>query len=785
MRLSTSIAVFAASATVLHGAAHAEAYRLAIPAGTLGQALASLGRQAHVSIGVSDPQVANIRVKGLFGSFTVERALSRLLRGKPARPIAVGSRTFIVVAAPPPKRILVRRQRPSTRPANTASTAVRPAVDMQEIIVTGSKRETPLAAFPGPVTVIGEEALIEGQGLKGSDALVSRLPIVTSTYLGPGRNKLFLRGIADSSFNGPTQATVAQYFGDARINFTAPDPDLQLYDFDQIELIPGPQATLYGAGSLGGVIRVVPNAPQLDRVAGRLSIGGSATWNGRPGYDGAGVLNVPLINDVAAVRLVGYRSIQGGYIDDVWRKLRDINDVKIWGARSSFRAVFADHWIMDITGLAQRIRADDAQYSKDTGEPLKTAGSIQQNHSNSYSLLSTSIRKRDGPLQLSVTGAITRQSVHERYDATLEKKPRVFDQSTDITLRSVEGRVWPARASGFRWLAGATLTQNHFTQERSLGLPGSPNAVPGLRNRQTETAVFGEFTLPLIASLTLTSGARLAHASISGGPIDPAAASVRQKQGQTFFLPSIGLSGRPLRDLLVYGRYQQGFRPAGFAIFGDIVQRFRSDRMKAVEAGLRFAPRSKSLEVDGSVAYTRWDDIQADSLDLSGLPATINIGNGRIYTASLQLSWHPVSSLEIEAAGVFNNSRVTNPLLGIIGVVHSTLPNVARFNGRVGARQTMRIGSAVDLTFSGAGHYVGKSRLGAGAVLGRDQGGWLQVDLGAEVSWARGQVTLSVLNLLNSAANRFAFGSPFTISENDPVTPVRPRTLRLGCDIRF
>src|SRR3546814_3098560 len=99
---------------------------------------------------------------------------------------------------------------------------------------------------------------------------------LSSTHLGAGRNKLFIRGIADSSFTGPTQATVGQYLGDIRLSYNAPDPDLRLYDVDNVEVLEGPQGTLYGAGSLGGIIRVVPNAPNpdamiLDRKSTRLN----------------------------------------------------------------------------------------------------------------------------------------------------------------------------------------------------------------------------------------------------------------------------------------------------------------------------------------------------------------------------------------------------------------------------------------------------------------------------------------------------------------------------------
>ena len=105
-------------------------------------------------------------------------------------------------------------------------------------------------------------------GAQGSEAVLDRLPMLASTSLGPGRNKIYIRGVADSSFNGPSQSIVGQYLGDVRLTFNAPDPDLQLYDMRRVELLEGPQGTLYGTGSLGGILRLVPNGPTCRHLAG-------------------------------------------------------------------------------------------------------------------------------------------------------------------------------------------------------------------------------------------------------------------------------------------------------------------------------------------------------------------------------------------------------------------------------------------------------------------------------------------------------------------------------------
>src|SRR3546814_3797556 len=129
------------------------------------------------------------------------------------------------------------------------------AAAQDEIIVTASKTDLPHSHFAGVVTQLDGGDLAFG-GERGMDSILSRTASVSSTHLGPGRNKLFIRGIADSSFTGPTQSTVGQHFGDIRLSYNAPDPDLRPYDIDTVEILEGPPGTFYGSGSLGRLISV-------------------------------------------------------------------------------------------------------------------------------------------------------------------------------------------------------------------------------------------------------------------------------------------------------------------------------------------------------------------------------------------------------------------------------------------------------------------------------------------------------------------------------------------------
>ncbi len=267
--------------------AHAQdRQRIDIESGQLSEAVPQLARQAGISIAVTSDRLWRARGQPVHGSFTVEDALARLLQGTGSRAVRLSETSWRIERAP---------ASPSRKPAQ-APTPAEVAADGSEdapIVVTASKLDQNYRDLASVAHIIGGDDLSFG-GERGTDSILSRLASVASTHLGSGRNKLFIRGMADSSFTGPTQSTVGEYFGDLRLSYNAPDPDLRLYDVDRVEILEGSQGTLYGAGSLSGIIRLVPNEP--DPVAFGLDtrMGVSVTQHGKPGGDIAATLNLPL-----------------------------------------------------------------------------------------------------------------------------------------------------------------------------------------------------------------------------------------------------------------------------------------------------------------------------------------------------------------------------------------------------------------------------------------------------------------------------------------------------------
>ncbi len=780
-----------------------------LPAGRLGDALLALGRQSGTSIVVGDPALWARRVPAVRGRMSAREALDRLATAAHADIVAAGAVGWRLTARAP-------RAIPVKRP-KVVTIAAPPAVQGADIVVTGSKRDVRLRDFAGQVALLdGVDLALGGAG--GTEAILARLASVSSTHLGAGRNKLFIRGIADSSFTGPTQTTVGQYFGDLRLSYNAPDPDLRLYDIASVEVLEGPQGTLYGAGSLGGIIRTVPNAPKLGAVSASIAGGLSATWHGDPGADLGATLNVPL-GERVALRVVGYGVSEGGYIDNPVLDRRDVNRTRIGGGRAALRLDAGNGWTIDLGGIGQWTKGDDSQYADRDAPPLTRSSAIVQGFSADYAMGQVVVSGEIGGLKVKSSTGIVSQTLTERYDATLPAadptlpstnwpafgsplttaagSPRVFAQRNATSLIANETRVWRPMRNGFGWVVGGSFTHNRTRLSRSLGPVDAPAPVTGVTNSIDEATLYGEASVQLVRGLTATAGARVTRASLAGTGEDIAPARletvalararVTADRIETSVLPSASLVAAVLPKVSLYGRYQQGFRPGGLAIESDFVRRFENDRVRTLESGVRYGLAGiDSAYLSASVSHTIWQDIQADFIDATGLPSTANIGDGRIWTFSAAGGWKPVAGLTLDAGFTYNDSRVTEPSAALFVALArmSQVPNIARYAGRLGAEYRRDVGRDLELRVYGWARYVGRSRLGVGPVLGEEQGDYLDTALTARVGRPALGVTLGVTNLTDSVGNRFALGTPFQVGSGQ-ITPQRPRTLRIGLDAAF
>ena len=797
---SASLSLLIAAAPI-----HAsETAPLDLPAGRLSDAVAALAMQTGASVSVADGMIWSMRVVAIRGRMSAEDALRRLLRGSRGRLVGLGGNSFRIVPAAIPRA--ARRVAPPIQ-----QQAIVEEDEGQAIIVTASKRDTRLRDFAGSVSLLDGADLSFG-GEQGMESILARVASLSSTHLGAGRNKLFIRGIADSSFTGPTQATVGQYLGDMRLTYNAPDPDLRLYDIQSVEILEGPQGTLYGAGSLGGVIRIVRNAPDLGETGGALSGGFSATAPGDPSGDLGGMINLPVAGDRIAIRAVGYGITEGGYIDDVWRGKQDVNRTRIAGGRATLRVDAGDGWTVDLGGIYQDNHGRDSQYADRNLGGLNRASRVPGGFDADYALGEVVVTKKWDDISFLSSTGIIRQHLDERYDASMANAPdRQFRQRNSTHMFATENRLWRPNRDGYGWVLGASYTRNRTDLERSLGPVGAQMPVTGVANLVNEATLYGEASVEPVRGLTLTGGARYTWSKLGGGAdnalpafspaLDAARAAITASRHERRLLPSASVSAALVPGLLVYARYQQGFRPGGLTVESGFVRRFRNDRVSTMETGLRYGARGRDpVDLSLSLSYTSWDNIQADFIDGGGLPSTDNIGDGRIYSLSAAIGWRPLRGLTLDAAATYNDSRVTDPSAALLLVLasaplndatgaktggQSRIPNVARFTTRIGADYRLPIRDRLEFRINGWVRYIGKSRLGIGPILGDLQGDYLDTALTARIGRPDLGVSLSVTNLTDAIGNRFALGTPFATTNGGQITPLRPRTIRLGVDTSF
>ena len=785
---AAAIAIFGASP-----AAAAESRNFNIPAQRLDNALIALGNETQISIGGIDQRLAGARSKPVRGRMTIAQALTMMLRGTGFTFQIVDSETVRIVPVPPPRPRT--KPAPAPRPTPNRPRIAVPTLPPTEIVVTATKQGQPLDSYAGTAHIETVGGIGIGQS-QGTAAFVGRIPTLSSTNLGPGRNKLFVRGIADSSFSGPTQSTVGIYLGDLRLTYNAPEPDLRLYDIDRVEVIEGPQGTLYGAGALGGIIRIVPKMADAGAFRASATAGRSVTRDGAPGYDLGGMINLPLLTDRVGLRVVGYKQLEGGYIDNARLGTENGNRTRIEGARANLRIEPGDNWTIDINGLLQNIDTRDGQYAE-TDQPRRThAANIAQPHDNDFKAAGVEIAKGWGDLKLISSTGIVDHDLSEVFDATGyggKSEIQIFEEHEAIRLLTHETRLSHRGPSGNSWVAGFGLVRNIDRIDRRLGRLDAPAALGRLRNQQTEIAVFGEATQRIAPRLSGTLGARMVFAETIGELMGGSGEDFEPKRRQVRFLPTAALSWKPNSDLLTFVRYQSGFRSGGIAITAgqtNAAQRFDSDSIHTAELGIRLGSESDTAgpRFSGGITtfYSIWTDIQADLIGFDGLPFTENIGRGTVYGAEINARWHASDHLFFDGALFVNRSALTNPAEGLEEADERPLPNIARTGARFSAAWERSLSANLTFKLDGTVRLIGASSLGTTAPLILEHSETTQVDLSASVVASRGwAISLDATNLLDASGNTFSYGNPFTVADGKQITPLRPLTIRFGIRAGF
>jgi iron complex outermembrane receptor protein len=203
-----------------------------------------------------------------------------------------------------------------TTPAPTTSHS------LEEVVVTAQRRRETVQKVPMTIQAFTGTTLAK-LNVTSIDSLLKYTPNVTFNNTGPGEGNIYMRGLSAGSAGNQSSATagnfpnVALYLDDQSMQFPGRNADVYFADMDRVEVLEGPQGTLFGGGAEAGALRYITNKPNLDKFSGNFETTDGITVGGGPNTAVTGTVNAPLVPGKLALRLTGYDDNQGGYIDNV------------------------------------------------------------------------------------------------------------------------------------------------------------------------------------------------------------------------------------------------------------------------------------------------------------------------------------------------------------------------------------------------------------------------------------------------------------------------------------
>ncbi len=780
-------ALLAAAAIALPAPALAAPRDFRLPAKPLATALVDFAVQADVSINAGAARACRRLSNAVAGRMEPTEALRRLLDGTGCGFEFIDARTV--------------RIRPVTSGVAAPARAPTPPPDrptsVQEVIVTATRWPSVAARLPYAVSSVAEERLRRDDVRDALD-LTELTPGFAVTNLGPGRDKLIVRGLSDGPLTGRIQSTVGIYLDDTRLTYNAPDPDLRLVDIERVEILRGPQGSLYGVGSIGGVYHVVTRAPQPGVLEGGVAAGAAMTRDGDPSWSVEAVVNLPVFADRGAVRLVGWEERSGGYIDDAGLGAENVNGTVRRGFRVSGLTEILPGWSLRASGLSQTITSEDTQYAESGLAELTRENAVQEPHHNDFAGGSVSLAGEIPHARVRWTSAFLHHKLSSRYDAS-EVLPAFgaplgpaapFDERSASETFVTELNFASPLGARHPWLFGVFYSEGHEELQARLHDPGLLY-VEQRADEVAEVAVYGEASFRR-GPWTLIAGGRFFWASV-----DTESSVHMPGAGDRLFADSLTDSGFAPKyvaryqftdRLMVYVQAAEGYRTAGFNTAGVIGQpfssgpggpqprrRFGGDELWSYEAGGKWTNPDIGFSLQAAVFHVRWKDVQSTQLLASGLPYTATLGDAETFGLEAEAAW-TVGPFDFHANVLLNEPELVSPAPGYPARPDSELAGVGRFAAAMSVHYERPLSAGVMLEADGRFAYVGRSRLTFDAATAPDMGDYGALRLKGGLRTKRWRASLYVENATDSEGDTFAYGNPFTIRLRDQHTPQRPLT---------
>jgi iron complex outermembrane recepter protein len=737
---------------------------------SLEDALIEWGAKVGVTVMINTSTIDRKITQKVQGTFTARVALLELLRDSGLTYTEEGDRIRIV---PTKKFTLSNLREDSLMPEAPVSSDSEPSAtqttvkeshrnSIEEVVVTAQKREERLQDVPIPVTALTATSLVENNEVKIQDYYTQ----IPGLSFSPGlfsSSLLSIRGITTGG--ALTTSTVGVMIDDVPFGGTGQliIPDFDPGDLARIEVLRGPQGTLYGASSMGGLLKFVTVDPTTTGISGRVEGGASDVHNGaEAGYNFRGSINVPLSSDLA-VRVNAFHRQDPGYIDNPVLGIKGANEDHADGAHVAVLWSPLDTLSVKLSALYQDTRADSTSdfttIDYITAQPL---GDLQQGYIRGAAPYDTKVQA----YSVTLKGKIGGVDVTSITGFNINHNTNVFDVTPLLgpyTLNGVPGTAF----NGFGVLgtpSPVNASARKVTQEVRLSAPIGQSAEILLGGYYThenssftqvinatdpytaelagqwlggnvesstfrEYAAFVDFTYHFTERFQVQLGGREseirteAQPYLETGPFLTALSPLTSP----YLNPGLTSKSNPFTylftpqfkfspDVMLYVRLASGYRPGGpnQSLPGAPAE-FKPDKTNDYEIGLKADVLDRTLSFDMSVYYISWKDIQLGLTNLdTGVAYTGNAGNAKSQGVEISVESRPLGGLRIAGWVAIGEAELTQAfppgavVSGTYGAEGDPLPDSSRFSGNLSADEEVPLSTSVTGYAGASVSYVGQ-----------------------------------------------------------------------------
>jgi outer membrane receptor protein involved in Fe transport len=611
---------------------------------------------------------------------------------------------------------------------------------LEEIVVSASRQGTEsVQRVPMAISVVSATEL-ENKGL-GSVADFGRtIPSVNMQEDSPGVNAIEMRGVVTT---GPDITTLqdrsltSTYLDDAPISIQSANPDLKVFDLERIEVIRGPQGTLYGAGSMSGTIRLITKKPDSHEFSGSFDTALSNTDHGSFNYNVRGLVNLPLIDNVLGVRIAVYRGEDSGFINNLGTHTPRANDVESTQGRVAARWTPNEMATIDASVTFARL-TDHGNYNTypQLGDYTYTSLNPER-FDDDFKLYNLT-----GDFDLGFAHLIASASYQDR-QFTDERSFDFFDEalltpgvllpSQAFQINSVkdatqEIRLVSRQDQKLRWSVGAFHEQYHRFYPQDVYEPGldatiaSLYGLPGFTSvgeygtpreddlffgtidvKEHQTALFGEVTYEVVPKVDVTLGARyfdfkqdfnLYFTGIAGalGPGEPLLANgTTTSSGGN---PRAVVSFKPTDSLMFFAQAARGFRYGGVnlpvplsfcaqdlaaAHLTNAPPTFGPDHLWDYDIGEKGTFWNGRIVANVTAFYIDWGDVQTTFPLACGYPFVENQGKVKSRGFELENRAKVTDALTLNLNSSFTDAEANGPLVNLNAPSGSKVPFFPRW----------------------------------------------------------------------------------------------------------